>query len=444
MRKIDVHDLIDNARFGRFHWMVMAWCALLLIFDGYDLFIYGVVLPVLMKDWGLTPLQAGALGSYALFGMMFGALIFGTLADRFGRKKGIAICFVLFSGSTVLNGFAGSPTEFGICRFLAGLGCGGLMPNVVALMNEYAPKKLRNTLVAIMFSGYSVGGMLSAGLGIYLLPRFGWQTMFFAALVPLLLLPLILWFLPESVGFLLRQERTGQARAILRRVAPEHDLQPDDRLEMAETKGAGASVLELFRGGRALRTLMLWTAFFCCLLMVYALSSWLPKLMANAGYSLGSSLSFLLALNVGAVVGAIAGGWLGDRMNLPRVLATFFVLAAVSIGLLGIKSPMPVLYLLIGVAGATTIGSQILLYACGAQFYGLSIRSTGLGWASGIGRNGAIVGPLLGGALLGINLPLQMNFLAFAVPGVIAALAMTLFSLRRPDVATPAVAPEPA
>lgn len=444
MRKIDVHDLIDNARFGRFHWMVMAWCALLLIFDGYDLFIYGVVLPVLMKDWGLTPLQAGALGSYALFGMMFGALIFGTLADRFGRKKGIAICFVLFSGSTVLNGFAGSPTEFGICRFLAGLGCGGLMPNVVALMNEYAPKKLRNTLVAIMFSGYSVGGMLSAGLGIYLLPRFGWQTMFFAALVPLLLLPLILWFLPESVGFLLRQERTGQARAILRRVAPEHDLQPDDRLEMAETKSAGASVLELFRGGRALRTLMLWTAFFCCLLMVYALSSWLPKLMANAGYSLGSSLSFLLALNVGAVVGAIAGGWLGDRMNLPRVLATFFVLAAVSIGLLGIKSPMPVLYLLIGVAGATTIGSQILLYACGAQFYGLSIRSTGLGWASGIGRNGAIVGPLLGGVLLGINLPLQMNFLAFAVPGVIAALAMTLFSLRRPDVATPAVAPEPA
>jgi len=444
MRKIDVHDLIDHARFGRFHWMVMAWCALLLIFDGYDLFIYGVVLPVLMKDWGLTPLQAGALGSYALFGMMFGALIFGTLADRFGRKKGIAICFVLFSGSTVLNGFAGSPTEFGICRFLAGLGCGGLMPNVVALMNEYAPKKLRNTLVAIMFSGYSVGGMLSAGLGIYLLPRFGWQTMFFAALVPLLLLPLILYFLPESVGFLLRQERTGQARAILRRVAPEHDLQPDDRLEMAETKGTGASVLELFRGGRALRTLMLWTAFFCCLLMVYALSSWLPKLMANAGYSLGSSLSFLLALNVGAVAGAIAGGWLGDRMNLPRVLATFFVLAAVSIGLLGIKSPMPVLYLLIGVAGATTIGSQILLYACGAQFYGLSIRSTGLGWASGIGRNGAIVGPLLGGALLGINLPLQMNFLAFAVPGVIAALAMTLFSLRRPDVATPAVVPEPA
>jgi len=174
---------------------------------------------------------------------------------------------------------------------------------------------------------------------------------------------------------------------------------------------------------------MIWLAFFCCLLMVYALSSWLPKLMANAGYSLGSSLSFLLALNLGAVFGAIGGGLLGDRMNLPRVLAVFFVVAAVSISLLGIKSPTPVLYLLIGVAGATTIGTQILLYACAAQFYGLSIRSTGLGWASGIGRNGAIVGPLLGGALLGINLPLQLNFLAFAIPGAIAAIAMSVFAI---------------
>ncbi len=429
MKKIDVHDIIDNAPFTRFHWMVMCLCALLLIFDGYDLFIYGVVLPVLMKEWGLTPLQAGALGSYALFGMMFGALCFGTLADKIGRKKGIAICFVLFSGATVLNGFASGPTEFGILRFVAGLGCGGLMPNAVALMNEYAPKRLRSTLVAIMFSGYAVGGMLSAGVGMYMLPRFGWEAMFFAAAVPLLLLPVIMLFLPESVGFLVRQGRSDQARALLKRVDSARKLQADDVLEMVDGKGKGAAVLELFREGRAVRTLSIWVAFFCCLLMVYALSSWLPKLMANAGYSLGSSLSFLLALNLGSVVGAIGGGWLGDRMNLPRVLVVFFIVASVSISLLGFKSPTPVLYLLIAVAGATTIGTQILLYACAAQFYGLSIRSTGLGWASGIGRNGAIVGPLLGGALLGINLPLQLNFMAFAIPGAIAALAMVVFSL---------------
>ncbi|UFQ97131.1 MFS transporter [Pseudomonas wenzhouensis] len=429
MRQIDVHPVIDNARFSRFHWMVMALCALLLIFDGYDLFIFGVVLPSIMQQWNLTPIEAGALGSYALFGMMFGALAFGTLADRIGRKKGIAICFVLFSTATILNGFASSPTEFGIFRFIAGLGCGGLMPNAVALMNEYAPKRLRSTLVAVMFSGYSLGGMLAAGVGIYMLPRFGWESMFFAAAVPLLLLPLILWKLPESVGFLVRQGRHEQARAVLAKVEPGLRLEASDQLQMSDGKGQGVGVFELFREGRALRTLCLWLAFFCCLLMVYALSSWLPKLMANAGYSLGSSLSFLLALNFGGMAGAILGGWLGDRFNLGKVMVAFFVAAAVSISLLGFKSPTPVLYLLIFVAGATTIGTQILLYAGAAQFYGLSIRSTGLGWASGIGRNGAIVGPLLGGALMAINLPLQLNFIAFAIPGAIAALAMALFTL---------------
>lgn len=442
MRKIDVHRIIDNAHFTRFHWLVMGLCALLLIFDGYDLFIYGVVLPVLMKEWGLTPLQAGALGSYALFGMMFGALAFGTLADRIGRKKGIAICFVLFSGSTVLNGFASGPTEFGLLRFVAGLGCGGLMPNAVALMNEYAPKRLRSTLVAIMFSGYAVGGMLSAGIGIYMLPAFGWQAMFFAAAVPLVLLPLILLFLPESIGFLVRQGREAQARALLQRVDPSCALDAGAELELVEAKGKGVAVLELFREGRGLRTLMLWLAFFCCLLMVYALSSWLPKLMAGAGYSLGSSLSFLVALNCGSVFGAVFGGWLGDRMNLPRVLSSFFALAAISITLLGFKTPTPVLYSLIAIAGATTIGSQILLYACAAQFYAMAIRSTGLGWASGIGRNGAIVGPLLGGALVGMGLPLQYNFMAFALPGAIAAVAMAVFGLNWQSAPAPLAAGE--
>lgn len=434
MKTLDVNDVIDNARFTRFHWMVMCLCALLLIFDGYDLFIFGVVLPALMKEWALSPVQAGALGSYALFGMMFGAFIFGPLADRIGRKKGIVISFVVFSVATFISGFASSPTEFGIFRFMAGLGCGGLMPNAVALMNEYAPKRSRSTLVAIMFSGYSLGGVLCAGLGIYMLPRFGWQSMFFAAAVPLVLLPLIVWKLPESVGFMLRQGKSDQARGVLGQVAPGVAIAPDTQLVQSGVKPAGAPMWDLFKDGRTLGTLMIWLSFFCCLLMVYALGSWLPKLMANAGYSLGSSLSFLLMLNFGGVVGAIAGGWLGDRYNLPKVVAAYFTVGTVAIALLGFNSPMPVLYLLIAIAGATTIGTQILLYANTAQFYPLSIRSTGLGWASGIGRTGAIVGPLLGGSLMAAALPLNMNFLVFAIPGLVAALAIGVFivSQRQP------------
>lgn len=438
MRKIDINQLIDDARFNVFHWRVLFWCALIIIFDGYDLVIYGVVLPVLMKEWGLTPLQAGALGSYALFGMMFGALIFGSLSDRLGRKPVIALCVVLFSGFTVLNGFARDPLEFGICRFIAGLGIGGVMPNVVALMSEYAPKKIRSTLVAIMFSGYSVGGMLSAGLGIVLLPAFGWQSVFYVAIVPLLLLPLILRFLPESVGFMVRKGREDEARNVLQRIEPTYVPQRGDSFVAGALKAAGAPVVQLFRDGRALSTLMLWVAFFCCLLMVYALNSWLPKLMVSAGYGLGSSLTFLLVLNFGAIFGAVGGGWIGDRFKLQKVLVAFFIIAAISISLLGFNSPTVVLYGLIAIAGATTIGTQILAYACVAQFYPMAIRSTGLGWASGVGRTGAIVGPLLGGALVGIQLPLHLNFMAFAVPGVVAALAMCFVYQRQSKAASAA------
>lgn len=429
MQKIDINDVIDRAKLNRFHFSVIFLCSLLLIFDGYDLFIYGVVLPVLMDEWGLTPVQAGTLGSYALFGMMFGAFIFGPLADRIGRKKGVIICFVLFSLATLLNGFATNATQFGIFRFLAGLGCGGLMPNAVALMNEYAPRRARGTLVALMFSGYSLGGVLAAGVGIYVLPRFGWEYMFFVAAIPLLLVPLLIWKLPESIGFLLRQDKDQEARAMLVQLNPSFQLTAQDELIKTPVKSASVPVLDLFKEGRVIGTLMIWLAFFCCLLMVYALGSWLPKLMANAGFSLGSSLSFLLALNFGGMFGAIIGGWLGDRFGLPRVMAWFFVASAISISLLGFNSPMFVLYTLIVIAGATTIGTQILLYANTAQFYPLSMRSTGLGWASGIGRTGAIAGPFLGGTLMAMALPLKMNFFAFAIPGVIATLAILLLIL---------------
>lgn len=429
MRNIDVSEAIDQSPFGRFQWMVVALCGTLLVVDGYDVFVAGTVLPTLIAEWGLTKPQAGALQAWALFGMMFGALILGPLADKIGRKKGVAISFVLFTTATVLTGFATSPEQFKIFRFIAGLGCGGLMPNAVALMNEYAPRRLRGTMVALMFSGYSVGGMVAAGLGVGLIPSFGWQPMFFIAAVPLLLLPLVLWKLPESLGFLIRQGKQDEARRIFAKINPSIQLAADDRLVFSETKGASASVAELFRHGRTLRTLMLWLSFFCCLLLVYLLSSWLPKVLQEAGYAERASLLSLFSLNFGGMAGAIAGGWLGDRFGLPKVVVAFFAAAGASIALIGFNPAPTVLFLLVFVAGATTIGTQILLYASVAQLYNLSVRSTGLGWASGVGRIGAIVGPTLGGVLLARELPLEQNFLLFAIPAAVSALAMLVFAL---------------
>ncbi|RZG65968.1 aromatic acid/H+ symport family MFS transporter [Acinetobacter bouvetii] len=426
--KIYLSDILDQAKFNTFHWKVVIWCLLIIIFDGYDLVIYGVALPLLMKEWQLTSVQAGSLASLALFGMMIGAMLFGTLSDRFGRKKIILLCIGMFSGFTFLGGLASTPIEFGILRFLAGLGIGGVMPNVGALTSEYSPKKLRSTLVAIMFSGYAVGGMTSALLGAWLVPNYGWNIMFYIAGIPLLTLILVWKYLPESPYFLLKNGRKQELLKIIKKISPQTNVE-NVEIEISSQKDFVAeesSIKGLFQRNRTMNTLLFWTTFFMCLLMVYALGSWLPKLMIQAGYSLGTSMLFLLTLNIGGMIGAIGGGFLADKYHPKKVLTIMYLLGAVALALLGYKSSIYILYGLIAIAGAATIGAQIVLYAFIAQYYPSSIRSTGIGWASGIGRIGAIVGPVLTGALLTLNLPHHMNFLAIAIPGVIAAIAVFL------------------
>lgn len=444
MRTIDVNTVIDTARLNAFHWNILFWVTLIIVFDGYDLMVYGVVLPILMEQWQLSPVAAGALGSAALFGMMVGAVSFGMLSDVLGRKRVIVACVVLFSVVTVVTGLAATPWQFGVLRFIAGLGIGGVMPNVVALLTEYAPRRSRSTLIAVMFSGYAVGGMLSAGLGIWIVPTFGWPAMFFVAAAPLLVLPLMIRMLPESAGFLVRQGRHGEVRQVLRAVDPTRAVAAEDVLVLPPVETSRAPVAALFGQGRGPSTIMFWTAFFMCLLMVYALAFWLPKLMTVAGYGLSSSLAFLLVLNFGAVAGAIGGGWVADRTSLRSVLVGFFATAAVSLSLLGFDSPVWLLSVLVCVAGATTIGSQTLLYAYAAQFYPIAIRSTGVGWASGIGRNGAIVGPLIGGAILALSLPHHVNFAILAIPSLIAATAVFCVNGRIGAMTAPSVpSPEP-
>lgn len=428
---INVNEVIDKATFKPFHWQVLFWCLLVIIFDGYDLVIYGVALPLLMEQWSLTPVQAGMLASSALVGMMFGAMIFGSLADKFGRKKIIMVCTAFFSGFTFLGAFAPSPTEFAILRFLAGLGIGGVMPNLVALTSEYAPKKARATMVSIMFSGYAVGGIISALLGSLLVKDYGWEIMFYLAGIPLVGFPIIWRFLPESLTYLVKDNKQGLAKHIIKKIDPTLSINEQTTLVLNDTtpitnqdKPKESAFKALFSEGRAFGTVMFWIAFFMCLLMTYTLSSWLPKLMLSAGYSLKGSIMFLFALNIGAMVGAICGGYLADKFHLKPVIVTMCALAAISISALAINSPPIILYSLVAVAGATTIGTSILLYSYLAQFYPLHIRTTGIGCASAVSRIGAIVGPIITGFLLAMNLPHAWNFLAISIPALIATLAM--------------------
>jgi MFS transporter, AAHS family, benzoate transport protein len=432
MRQIDVQQLCDDARFTKFHFTLLFWCALIIIFDGYDLAVVGIALPSIMRDMGIQATSAGFMVSSALFGMMIGAVFLGTVADRIGRVPAIVICLLLFSVFTATAGLTHDPLMFGIARFLAGLGIGGVMPNVVAQMTEYSPRRIRSTMVTLMFSGYSVGGMLAALIGKAMIEQYGWQSVFLAAGLPAILAPVIWKLMPESLAFLVRNERNATLQHILPKINASYDPQDKDRFALAG-KGAltGSPVRQLFADGRSLSTIMLWIAFFMCLFMVYALSSWLTKLMASAGHSLGSALTFVLVLNFGAMIGAIAGGWLADRFNIKHVLIVMYALSAISIGLLGVKVPTLLLFFLVGLAGASTIGTQIVTYAFAGQFYPTAVRSTGIGWASGVGRSGAILAPIVIGFLVSKALPLQQNFIAIAIPGLVAMFAVCLIQTRR-------------
>ncbi|MFT3817317.1 MAG: MFS transporter [Rubrivivax sp.] len=431
MRQIDIHKVADEARFNGFHGLILAWCALIIIFDGYDLAVVGIALPSIMKEMQVDPTKAGFMASSALFGMMFGAIFLGTIADKIGRRWAISICILLFSVFTAAAGMSKDPLMFGAMRFLAGLGIGGVMPNVVAQMTEYSPRRIRATMVTLMFSGYAVGGMLAAVLGKGLIESYGWQSVFLAAGLPVLLIPLIMRQLPESMPFLLAKGRHEELKGIVARLDPGLRPAAADRFVVpAVDKADSAPVRHLFAEGRGFSTVMFWIAFFMCLFMVYALSSWLTKLMASAGYSLGSALTFVLTLNFGAMLGAIGGGWLADRFHIKWVLFSMYVLAAISITLLGVPLSTEALFLVVGLAGASTIGTQIVTYAYVGQFYPTSIRSTGIGFASGMGRSGAILAPIVIGMLVSMALPLQQNFIAIAVPAVIAALAVALINHR--------------
>lgn len=267
-----------------------------------------------------------------------------------------------------------------------------------------------------MFSGYAVGGIVAAMVGKGLIESHGWQSVFFAAALPVRLA---------------RSPHEELAR-IASRMEPGYRPQAGDKFTVpARDKAQGAPTRQLFAQGRGFSTVMFWIAFFMCLFMVYALSSWRTKLMAGAGYSLGSALTFMLVLNAGAIAGAVGGGWLADRFHIKYVLAAMYALAAVSVSLLGTAMPQPLLFAVVALAGASTIGTQIVANAYTGQFYPMAIRSTGLGYALGVGRSGAILAPIVIGVLVGLQLPLQQNFYAIAVPGVIGMLAVLLIDHRR-------------
>ncbi|MNO88472.1 4-hydroxybenzoate transporter PcaK [compost metagenome] len=433
MQSVNIYALVGDSKFNRFHGRILFWCMLILIIDGYDLAVVGAALPAIMQDMNVDPTSAGIMAGSALLGTMLGAIFLGTLADRIGRPRMIAICVALFSIFTAVAGFTDNPVSFSIARFIAGLGIGGVLPVCTAQMGEYSPLKLRTRLITLVFAGYSVGGILVALTAKQLIESYGWQWVFYVAGLPVLLIPFILKSMPQSIGYLLRNGRQDELREIVGKIEPGHAVA--DTLvvtgNVAVQNTEATPVRDLFKQGRGFSTVMIWTAFMTGLFMVYALNSWLTKLMAMAGFSLGSALNFVIVFNLGSIAGAMVGGWLSDKLSIKHVLVCFYITGAIALTLLGYTRDTTALFAVVFLVGASTLGTQLLAYAYAGDFYPSEIRSTGVGFASGVGRIGAIVAPVLIGWLVSLSLPLQQNFMAISLAGLIGALAVTLINQSR-------------
>ncbi|MFJ2812853.1 MFS transporter [Streptomyces sp. NPDC087294] len=419
-----------SARGGRLALVVVGLCWLAVLFDGLDMFIYGSVLPHLLetKTFGLTADQAGDLGSYATFGMLVGALTAGTVADRIGRKKLMVGCVTLFSLASAICALSGSVAVFGLGRTLAGIGLGGLLPTAISMVSDYAPRGRGALIIGALMTAHHAGGILSAYVAKWLVEPVGWRAAFWVCVLPLLFAPVLAKALPESLSFLVAQGRTEEARTLAARY--------DAELPAAKTGRQGAAdrwnaLLNLFRAGEWSQTVLYWLASFGGLLLVYGVATWLPTLMREQGYALGSALSFVVVFNLGGIVGMLVAGRAADRFGAPRISAVWFALTAAGVYLLSVHLSTGVTMLVVFLTGVFLNSAQTMIYATVSLRSTPDNRATAVGWTSGMGRFGAVFGPWLGGQLLASGNG-DFGFTAFALAGLSSMVFIGVAALRSP------------
>ncbi|MGO2112522.1 MAG: MFS transporter [Pseudoclavibacter sp.] len=421
---------LTGVRLNRSHLKVVVISALLMTIDGYDLVSFGSALPLLIADWGVDSVLMGYVASAALLGVFVGGLLVSPLADRVGRRPVIAGTILVAGLAAFACGFTSDPFTLAALRFVVGLAIGGLMPNFISLTAEVAPPRYRAGFVATVSAFYAIGGLIAAWVGMTLAPAFGWQIVFILAGVAVLFAPISLWLLPESPEFLaVRGERARLART-LAEYAPGVD--PDTfGAAIGDRESARSPVTRILSRSNALATVFIWVFFTMTMILSYALLTWLPVLMQQSGYALASSVLTLVSLNIGGFIGSVAGGWIAARFTFRRTLTVYFCLAVLALVGLAFNPPAVVLYLILAIAGFAVIGILAIIHAFAVEFYPAAVRSTGVGWATGVGRIGAILGPIIGGMLVAAALPLPVNFLVFVAPAAIGLIAVLVVAARR-------------
>ncbi|MGY8682829.1 MFS transporter [Bradyrhizobium sp. UFLA05-153] len=435
---VDVTEVIEEARFGRLQLLILVLCAWIALLDGFDTQAIAYVAPVIAEQWGIAMAGFGPIFGAGLAGLTVGAFVLSPAADRFGRKGVILLSVLLFGIFALVTARATTLNELLVYRFLTGLGLGGAMPNIIALTSEYAPKRMRALLIAIMFCGFPLGSTIGGVISAPLIGALGWQAVFVVGgVLPLVTLIVLLIWLPESIRYLMTRdvadERIGR---LVARLDPTISPTAVSRYVMHGSKASGFPVTKLLGEGRASMTVLLWIAFFMNLLVMYFLVNWMPSLLKASGLPLNIAILSTAVLNAGGVVGAVVLGRFVDRLDPYLVLggaysASALFIAGIAFGSANVWTLMISTFL----AGFGVVGAQIGMNALAASLYPTEIRSTGVGWALGVGRIGSIIGPVAGGVLLGFGWTAQSVVLTAAVPAMLAGLAVIALRRREPALA---------
>lgn len=415
------------------NWVAFVNCTALL-FDGYDLVIYGTVLPGLLADPGqigaFDAVAAGILGSWALIGVLVGSLVCGAIGDFFGRRRLMLLGIAWFSVGMFVTSFATTVPAFGALRFITGLGLGVVIATAGATMAEFAPAGRRQFYNAIVYSGVPAGGVMASILGILFLDSIGWRGLFILGSLPLVILLPIAWFkLPESPRWLLSRGREQEALAAAQRTGvPLIEERVILEVGAAPQKTGFAAV---FSRQFALASVLLALMSFSGLLLTYGLNTWLPKIMEGYGYGRTYSLFFPLALNLGAVAGGLLASRLADKSGPQRVIAATFALATISLALMTFSFPLPPLFAFIALAGVGTLGTQVLIYGFQSNYFTTNARAAGVAWCASVGRLGGVLGPIIGGWLAAAGIGGSTAFYIYGAVALFGAVVTVLVPRQR-------------
>ncbi|VVD82857.1 4-hydroxybenzoate transporter [Pandoraea iniqua] len=427
-RTVDVPAYINAQRFSGFQWLVLILCFFIVAIDGFDTAAIGYIAPALVQEWHIDKGSLGPVLSAALFGLAGGAIFAGPLADRVGRKTMLVLSVVFFGVASLATAFAQDLTTLTVLRFLTGLGLGAAMPNAVTLISEFAPEARRAVIVNTMFCGFPLGASVGGFVASWLIPTFGWHSVLvLGGVLPLLLSVLLIFLLPESVKYLVvHQKPVERVRRILSRIAGESmDDVTTFTVNEAAPKRAGSPIGVVLSKQYGFGSVMLWLTYFMGLVIFYLLTSWMPILFKDAGFTVQRAALITALFPLGGGVGTILSGWLMDKFNAQKVVAIGYALTAVLVYAVGqAMGDIGMLVTLIFLAGTAMNGAQSSMPSLAAMFYPTHGRATGVAWMLGIGRFGGIAGALLGAELMRRHLGFSATFSLLAIPAVIATIAL--------------------